>query len=292
MRTGHTGVHPRLLAPFCFFSDHARHRHGVVRTHHHLARIVGSRIARKRTTWLGPGIYSLLWKQSVEKHTARYLHQQLGLGAFSIRSEYPDRIGQVESLLDAFFDQLERPRSGFDDLSGVGIPRRKSLMSLSKQNQIVKNQKGSALIEFVLLAPLVILLMMFVLFAGWWSYSKLSSQNAAYSRGVFNPSYATFRSGGEYIPREESAEWVILESSKGMKQMWFDHMSIGWRHGTYRISRIGGAGYVVSILPNKNSFHEWFLDFLSHVGSGNYSSQLPKGNAFFFFTPLISESEY
>jgi hypothetical protein len=165
-------------------------------------------------------------------------------------------------------------------------------MSLPKVKHPIKNQSGSALIEFVLLAPLVVLLMMFILFAGWWSYSKLSSQNAAYSRGVFNPSYAAFRSGGKFIPHEESAEWVILESSQGMKQMWVDHMSIGWRHGTYHTSRIGGAGYVVSILPNKNSFHEWFLDFLTHLGNGQYSSQLPKGNAFFFFTPLISESEY
>ncbi len=165
-------------------------------------------------------------------------------------------------------------------------------MSLPKDKHLTKNQKGSALIEFVLLAPLMVLLMMFVLFAGWWSYSKLSSQNAAYSRGVFNPSYATFRSGGEYIPHEESAEWVILESPQGMKQMWLDHMSTGWRHSTYRTSRIGGAGYVVSILPNENSFHQWFLDFLAQVGSRQYSSQLPKGNAFFFFTPFISESEY
>ena len=153
-----------------------------------------------------------------------------------------------------------------------------------------KNEKGSALIEFVLLAPLIVLLIMFVLFAGWWSYSKLSSQNAAYSRGVTNPLYATFRSGGAYIPEEETAEWVILESPQGMKPMWVDHMSTGWSHHRYYTSRIGGAGYTVIVSPSEIPAFQSILEFIRFVFVEQSLSRLPKGNAFFFFTPLISES--
>lgn len=153
-----------------------------------------------------------------------------------------------------------------------------------------KNEKGSALLEFVLLAPLIVLLMMFVLFAGWWSYSKLSSQNAAYSRGVTNPFYATFRSGGAYIPEEETAEWVILESPQGMKPMWVDHMSTGWSHHQYRTSRIGGAGYTVMVSPSEIPGFQTIFEFIKFVLFERSSNRLPKGNAFFFFTPLISES--
>jgi hypothetical protein len=153
-----------------------------------------------------------------------------------------------------------------------------------------KNEKGSALIEFVLLAPLIVLLLMFVLFAGWWSYSKLSSQNAAYSRGVANPSYATFRTGGEYIPEEQTAEWVILESPQGMKQMWVDHMSTGWSHERYYTSRIGGAGYTVMVSPSEIPGFTNIFEFIRFVLFERASSRLPKGNSFFFFTPLISET--
>jgi hypothetical protein len=153
-----------------------------------------------------------------------------------------------------------------------------------------KNEKGSTLLEFVLLAPLIVLLIMFVLFAGWWSYSKLSSQNAAYSRGVTNPAYTMFRYGGAYIPQEETAEWVILESSQGMKQMWVDHMSTGWSHHRYRTSRIGGAGYTVMVSPSEIPAFHTILEFIRFVFFEQSLNQLPKGNAFFFFTPLISES--
>jgi hypothetical protein len=164
------------------------------------------------------------------------------------------------------------------------------MTSASREKRPRRNEKGSALIEFVLLAPLIVLLIMFVLFAGWWSYSKLSSQNAAYSRGVSNTSYATFHSGGKFIPEEESAEWVILESSQGMKQMWVDHMSIGWSHHAYFTSRIGGSGYTVMVSPSEIPMFTSIFDFIRFVLNENASSQLPKGNAFFFFTPLISES--
>ena len=161
-------------------------------------------------------------------------------------------------------------------------------MSFSRDNQgPAKNNKGSALIEFVLLAPLIVLLMMFVLFAGWWSYSKLSSQNAAYSRGVANASYPTF--GGSYISKEESAEWVILESSRGMKRMWIDHMTIGWSHSTYKMSRLGGLGYVVSISPSNIPFLEMINQAMQIVTTGRTTDHLPNGNSFFFFAPLSSE---
>ncbi len=164
------------------------------------------------------------------------------------------------------------------------------MISAPTEKRPRRNEKGSALIEFVLLAPLMVLLLMFVLFAGWWSYSKLSSQNAAYSRGVSNTAYANFHSGGQYIPEEESAEWVILESSQGMKQMWADHMSIGWSHHNYFTSRIGGSGYTVMVSPSEIPVFTSIFDFIHFVVNENTSNQLPKGNAFFFFTPLISES--
>jgi hypothetical protein len=165
------------------------------------------------------------------------------------------------------------------------------MMALSSRRcPSLKNEKGSALIEFVLLAPLIVLLIMFVLFAGWWSYTKLSSQNAAYSRGISNPSYAAFRSAGSFVSKEETAEWIILESSQGMKRMWVDYTTMGWPHSQYEISRIGGIGYVVSISPSNISWMDWIKQAVELLATGESTSRLPKGNSFFFFTPFISEA--
>jgi hypothetical protein len=50
-----------------------------------------------------------------------------------------------------------------------------------------KLEKGQGTLEFLIIVPMMFLMISLILYAGWWSYGKLSAQNAAYSHAIWAP---------------------------------------------------------------------------------------------------------
>ena len=149
-----------------------------------------------------------------------------------------------------------------------------------------KNQEGQGTLEFIVIVPMMFLLVSLVLYAGWWTYAKLSAQNAAYSYAVFAPRTQPFWNvnyGAHYL-----AERATLDSSIGMKQLWVEDIARVYEFDDELFGRVrtGGTGMITAVSPRGMSFEEMREAFtilgLSDAGT------FPRASAFFYYAPLIS----
>jgi hypothetical protein len=151
-----------------------------------------------------------------------------------------------------------------------------------------KSEKGQGTLEFLILVPMMFLMISLVLFAGWWTYGKLAAQNAAYSYAVFAPLTQIGLNVGRAANLE--AGLATLEESIGMKQMWGEDVPTTYLADAYGHSRLSGTGMTVSISPRGLSWEE-YLAMYEATGIPSPGTRLPRGTAFFFYSPLMSASQ-
>jgi len=152
-----------------------------------------------------------------------------------------------------------------------------------------RSQQGQGTLEFIIIVPVMFLLIALVLYAGWWTYAKLSAQNAAYSYAVFAPRTQPFwniQIGAHY-----EAERATLDSPIGMKQLWVEDISKPYvfKNRMFGRKRTGGTGMIVAISPRGMSFEE-MRNVFNALGAAD-SSELPRASAFFYYAPLISADQ-
>jgi hypothetical protein len=149
-----------------------------------------------------------------------------------------------------------------------------------------KNQGGQGTLEFIVIVPMMFLLVSLVLYAGWWTYAKLSAQNAAYSYGIFatrsQPLWDVLY-GAHY-----EAERKTIDSPIGMKQLWQEDIARLYQFKKERFgrTRTGGTGMIVAVSPRGMSVEEIREAFIA-LGISD-SGSLPRATAFFYYAPLIS----
>jgi hypothetical protein len=147
-------------------------------------------------------------------------------------------------------------------------------------------ERGQATLEFLVIAPLLFLMVALVAYAGWYSYTKMAAQNAAYSWMVFLPTQK-YDSSGEYPEWLTSgflaARHETLHEPTGMKEMWEDSSLQISKHSDYGASRLGGRSVTIWVFPGE-------IDFLKkyEVFSGEAEDLVPKGTAFFHYAPFIN----
>ncbi|MEJ2607719.1 MAG: pilus assembly protein [Anaerolineales bacterium] len=151
------------------------------------------------------------------------------------------------------------------------------------------SENGSALLEFIYIAPLVFLLIFLVAYVGWYQYAKLSAQNAAYSKTVVAPTTSgqdnVLFGGAAEIDRMDA---FILHSDEGFKQMWVDSGGYFFPHNLYGLSRLGGIGSIISISPSDVPYADWLSSYEEFQQTDTVSSNMPKGGSFFFLAPLMT----
>ena len=153
-----------------------------------------------------------------------------------------------------------------------------------------KSQQGQGTLEFIIIVPMMFLLISLVLYAGWWTYAKLSAQNAAYSYAVFAPRTQpiwSFIIGAHY-----EAGWATLDNPIGMKQLWVEDISKLYKFTDPKFgrTRIGGTGMTVAISPRGMSFEEMRAAWAA-LGVPDSDVELPRATAFFYYAPLISADQ-
>ncbi len=151
-----------------------------------------------------------------------------------------------------------------------------------------ESQQGQGTLEFIVIVPMMFLLISLVLYAGWWTYAKLSAQNAAYSYAVFAP--RTQPMWSLYIGAHYEAEEATLRETIGMKPMWIEDLSKPYFLDESMLSRLSGTGMTVAVSPRGMSFDEMRAAWIA-LGVPDSSVELPRATAFFYYSPLISADQ-
>jgi len=150
-----------------------------------------------------------------------------------------------------------------------------------------KSERGQATLEFLIIAPLVLVMVALIAYAGWYSYAKLSAQNAAYGWMIFLPTQKLnldengelLRVGGFWGARTET-----LHEPTGMKEMWGDTSSQNRSHSTHGLTRLGGASVTIWVFPGEIN-----LPKRLEIARDEAEDSVPKGSAFFHFPPFITK---
>lgn len=150
-------------------------------------------------------------------------------------------------------------------------------------------ERGQAALEFLIIVPMMLLMISLVLYAGWWSYAKMSAQNAAYAYGIWSPRVQLGLGVGRLANRDASE--TTLRDAIGMKPMWSEDIPNPYISRPYGYTRLGGTGLTVAVSPRGLSWDE-YLDIYESVGSGSSDFDLPRGTAFFFYSPFMSGYQY
>jgi hypothetical protein len=150
------------------------------------------------------------------------------------------------------------------------------------------SEKGQATLEFLIIVPLMLLMISLVLFAGWWSYGKLSAQNAAYSYGIWAPRVQRGISVARLANIEASS--ATLRDAIGMKPMWADDIPNSYPSKLYGDSRLGGTGLTVAVSPREVAWAEW-IDAYMAIGAPESNLDMPRATAFFFYSPFMSSNQ-
>jgi hypothetical protein len=158
----------------------------------------------------------------------------------------------------------------------------------SVEKKASRSERGQGTLEFLILVPMLFLMISLVLFAGWWTYGKLAAQNAAYSYAVFAPLTQIGLNVGRVANVEASD--ATLQESIGMKQLWAEDVQNTYLAEAYGHSRLSGTGLTVSISPRGLSWEE-YLEIYEATGIPSPGSRLPRGTAFFFYSPLMSADQ-
>lgn len=151
------------------------------------------------------------------------------------------------------------------------------------------SEKGQATLEFLIIAPLILVLIFLIGFAGWWSYAKLSAQNAAYGWGVWNAFNQPTSSGPKISAGRAGnpdARPATLHNLLGMKEIWGDTAADLEPHNKYEYWRKGGTSVVIWVSPGDIPFMKAL-----EIMSGNVDDRMPHGTAFFFYGPFNSAGE-
>ena len=159
-------------------------------------------------------------------------------------------------------------------------------MRLSTQQKRMR-QKGQATLEFIVLVPFIFTMILIIALAGWWSYTKLSAQNAAYAWTVWNSTIKP-NSEGEGRFGNVKALQATLHEMTGMKEMWGESAPNPDPHPDFERYRRGGFGITVWIFPGDI----WPLKKLVDVVFGNADDIVPRGSSFFFYGPFNSAGGY
>ena len=147
------------------------------------------------------------------------------------------------------------------------------------------DERGQSTLEFIIIMPMMFLMISLILYAGWWSYGKLSAQNAAYSYAVWAPLEQPILQGGRLANYDASN--ATLGEPIGMKAMWSEDITNPYDADRGSYSRLGGTGVTIAVSPQGLSWEE-YLDIYDALELGSMSVDLPRGTAFFFYSPLIS----
>jgi hypothetical protein len=158
----------------------------------------------------------------------------------------------------------------------------------SVEKKARRSERGQGTLEFLILVPMLFLMISLVLFAGWWTYGKLAAQNAAYSYAVFAPLTQIGLNVGRVANVEASD--ATLQESIGMKQLWAEDVQNTYLAEAYGHSRLSGTGLTVSISPRGLSWEE-YLEIYQATGIPSPGTRLPRGTAFFFYSPLMSADQ-
>jgi hypothetical protein len=145
---------------------------------------------------------------------------------------------------------------------------------------------GQATLEFLIIVPLIFALISLIGLAGWWSYAKLSAQNAAYGWAVWNTFNKPTASGPKIsfgIAGNPDARPATLHSPLGMKEIWGDTVADIEPHYPYKFWRKGGTSVVIWMSPGDVPFDEVF-----EIWAGDVQKRMPRGTAFFFYGPFNS----
>ena len=158
-------------------------------------------------------------------------------------------------------------------------------MRLSTQQKRMR-QKGQATLEFIILVPFIFTMILIIALAGWWSYTKLSAQNAAYAWTVWNstikPSPKTIIAG------DQDAIENTLHSPKGMKEMWGETVGDVSVHPEFKWYRRGGFAAKVWIFPGEI----WPPEEIINIIFGKSDVIVPRGTSFFFYAPFTSAEDF
>ena len=148
-----------------------------------------------------------------------------------------------------------------------------------------RDERGQSTLEFIIIIPLMFLMISLVLYAGWWSYGKLSAQNAAYSFAVWGPRERPAPETGRV--GNFGASNATLNEPIGMKSMWAADFQNIYDANVGQSSRLGGTGLTVAVSPAGMSWADYVATWEA-VGLPMRGVDLPRGTAFFLYSPLIS----
>jgi hypothetical protein len=150
-----------------------------------------------------------------------------------------------------------------------------------------KLERGQGTLEFLIIVPMMLLMISLILYAGWWSYGKLSTQNAAYSYGIWSPRVQLGLGVGRSA--NQDASHATLMEAVGMKQMWSEDIPHTYVSREYRYTRLGGTGLTVAVSPAGLGWDE-YIEVWEAVGATT-DLDLPRGTAFFYYSPFMSANQ-
>jgi hypothetical protein len=148
-------------------------------------------------------------------------------------------------------------------------------------------ERGQGTLEFLIILPMMLLMISLILYAGWWSYGKLSAQNAAYSYGIWSPRMQLGIDVGRSA--NQDASHATLMEAVGMKPMWSEDIPNTYVSEEFGFSRLGGTGLTVAVSPVGLSWDE-YLAAWEAVGAKT-DLDLPRGTAFFYYSPFMSDHQ-
>lgn len=152
-------------------------------------------------------------------------------------------------------------------------------------NLLAESEKGQATLEFLIIVPMMLVMVSLILFAGWWSYGKLSTQNAAYSYGIWSPR-VQLPLGAARLANYQASDATLADPT-GMKPMWQDHVAKVYNSKYFESSRLGGTGRTIAVSPQEMSPFKW-NELWQAIGISNSGLDLPRGTAFFYYSPFMS----
>lgn len=150
-------------------------------------------------------------------------------------------------------------------------------------------EKGQATLEFIIIVPMMLLMISLVLCAGWWSYGKLSAQNAAYAYGVWNPLTQIGLGFGRLA--NVDAAGATLREPIGMKPMWAEDIPSWYESDPYLYTRLGGTGTTIAVSPRGLGWDEYGQIWGALGSEGGGEVDLPKASAFFYYSPFMSADQ-
>jgi hypothetical protein len=145
-------------------------------------------------------------------------------------------------------------------------------------------ERGQGTLEFLIIVPMMLLMISLVLYAGWWSYGKLSAQNAAYSYAIWSPR-AQLGLGVGRLANTDASDATLMQAI-GMKQMWSEDIPHSYDSDVYGFSRLGGTGLTVAVSPAGLPWGD-YIEVWEAVGA-TADLDLPRGTAFFYYSPFMS----